>query len=205
MLWHILWHIYRDIFFLHKGPTRALIGRGAKGTWLSQPLLHCPPDVGCVWRCCMACAKFRRIMASAFELLHGWSGATLHGCWRTHSQSGYSTLLALTHNPDLFNLESVHNAMNIIFVLPAYSKGFDARGVIYATGSLGTCLWNPKIRPTQVPAHTQIKDPYKYQESRCQCFVCCLCTHQGIHVHLHACRYHCNKAVKFIIKIYTRN
>ena len=49
----------------------------------------------------------------------------------------------------------------------------DARGgVIYATGSLGRCLWNPKIRPTQVPAHTQNKDPYKYQESRCQCFVC---------------------------------
>ena len=80
-----------------------------------------------------------------------------------------------------------------------------ARGVIYATGSLGTCLWNPKIRPTQVPAHTQIKDPYKYQESRCQCFVCCLCTHQGIRVHLHVCRHHCNKAVKFIIKIYTIN
>ena len=53
----------------------------------------------------------------------------------------------------------------------------DARGgVIYATGLLGRCLWNPKIRPTQVPAHTQNKDPYKYQESRCQCFVCCLCT-----------------------------
>ena len=35
----------------------------------------------------------------------------------------------------------------------------DARGgVIYATGSLGRCLWNPKIRPTQVPAHTQNKD-----------------------------------------------
>ena len=59
----------------------------------------------------------------------------------------------------------------------------DARGgVIYATGSLGRCLWNPKIRPTQVPAHTQNKDPYKYQESRCQCFVCCLCTHIGIHL-----------------------
>ena len=50
-------------------------------------------------------------------------------------------------------------------------------GVIYATGSLGRCLWNPKIRLTQVPAHTQNKDPYKYQESRYQCFVCCLCTH----------------------------
>ena len=32
-----------------------------------------------------------------------------------------------------------------------------AEGVIYATGSLPVerCLWNPKIRPTQVPAHTQ--------------------------------------------------
>ena len=79
------------------------------------------------------------------------------------------------------------------------------RGVIYATGSLGTCLWNPKIRPTQVPAHVQIKDPYKYQESRCRCLVCCLCTHQGTHVHLHVCRHHCNKAVKCIIQIYTRN
>ena len=59
----------------------------------------------------------------------------------------------------------------------------DARGgVIYATGSLlvERCLWNPKIRPTQVPAHTQNKDPY--QESRCQCFVYCLCTHIGIHL-----------------------
>ena len=59
----------------------------------------------------------------------------------------------------------------------------DARGgVIYATGLLGRCLWNPKIRPTQVPAHTQNKDPYKYQEYRCQCFVCCLCTHISIHL-----------------------
>ena len=59
----------------------------------------------------------------------------------------------------------------------------DARGgVIYATGLLGRCLWNPKIRPTQVPAHTQNKDPYKYQKSRCQCFVCCLCTHISIHL-----------------------
>ena len=59
----------------------------------------------------------------------------------------------------------------------------DARGgVIYATGLLGRCLWNPKIRPNQVPAHTQNKDPYKYQESRCQCFVCCLCTHISIHL-----------------------
>ena len=59
----------------------------------------------------------------------------------------------------------------------------DARGgVIYATGLLGRCLWNPKIRPNQVPAHTQNKDPYKYQESRCQCFACCLCTHISIHL-----------------------
>ena len=63
----------------------------------------------------------------------------------------------------------------------------DARGgVIYATGLLGRCLWNPKIRPTQLPAHTQNKDPYKYKESRCQCFVCCLCTvqqHWSISIH----------------------
>ena len=59
----------------------------------------------------------------------------------------------------------------------------DARGgVIYATGLLGRCLWNPKIRPNQVPAHTQNKYPYKYQESRCQCFVCCLCTYISIHL-----------------------
>ena len=49
----------------------------------------------------------------------------------------------------------------------------DARGgVIYATGSLGRCLWNPQIRPTQVPAHTQNKDPYKSPDVNVLYVVC---------------------------------
>ena len=39
----------------------------------------------------------------------------------------------------------------------------------------------PKNKTHQVHAHTKIKDPYKYQESRCQC-LCGSCTHLGIHL-----------------------
>ena len=87
--------------------------------------------------------------------------------------------------PKKNQLSDITNPKKIKYQISRYPGPYPPlapRGVIYATGSLGTCLWNPKIRPTQVPAHTQIKDPYKYQESRCQCFVCCLCTHIGIHL-----------------------
>ena len=51
----------------------------------------------------------------------------------------------------------------------------DARGgVTYATGSLGRCLWNPKIRPTHVPAHTQNKDQYKSPDVNVLYVVCAL-------------------------------
>ena len=102
------------------------IGRGTKGTGLSQPWHHCPPGVGCVWPWSMACAWFRMILEYASEWLHGWSGATLHGCWRAHYQSRYSTLLALTHNSDLFSLEPYKMQWIESFVVPMYSKGCDA-------------------------------------------------------------------------------
>ena len=107
------WYIHvlecNGILFMDKGPTRALIGRGTKGTWLSQPWHHCPLDV----RCCMTMLLTMPDLEGSWHMpLNCCMAEVLRrcddGCWRAQSQSGYSTLLALTHNPDLFSPEAVH-------------------------------------------------------------------------------------------------
>ena len=105
-------------------------------------------------------------------ILKLWTGNTMmpipHRCVMPH-------VLKQTHNFGSESIDTFHPSVHYgnisVFVVSL------ARGVIYAIGLLWRCLWNPKIRPTRVHAHTQIKDPYTHQESRCQCFVCCLCTH----------------------------
>ena len=88
------WYIWMSRYFF----ARALIGRGTKGSWLSQPWLNWPPDIGCVW-------------------LHGSSGMChiYEGSWRSIFSKWLHgcTMVALTLQPWLVGEhDSVHNAGN---------------------------------------------------------------------------------------------
>ena len=97
--WYILECHGYYFFPAQKRPKRALKDRGTKGTWLSQPWYHLPPCrrmllyYHALWPGSMACTRFRRIMVSTSEWLHGWSVAKLMAIghyWHTtdsHTQS----------------------------------------------------------------------------------------------------------------------